>query len=51
MAWMKKQAKLLYNYFIFSQINYCSMIWMLCSTTSYKKIEQKQKRGLRIVYE
>ena len=45
------QAKLLYNYFIFSQINYCSIIWMFCSTTSYKKIEQKQKRGLRIVYE
>ena len=46
----EKQAKLLYNSFIFSHFNYCSIIWMFCSKTSYKKIEQKQKRGLRIVY-
>ena len=46
----EKQAKLLYNYFILSQFNYCSIIWMFCSKTSYNRIEQIQKRGLGIVY-
>ena len=27
----EKQAKLLYNSFILSQFNYCSLIWMFCS--------------------
>ena len=26
----EKQAKLLYNSFILSQFNYCSIIWMFC---------------------
>ena len=42
----EKQAKLLCNSFILSQFNYCSIIWMFCSKTSYKKIEQIQTRGL-----
>ena len=47
----EKQAKLLYNSFFFlSQFNYCSIIWMFYSETSYKRIEQIQKRDLRIVY-
>ena len=40
----EKQAKLLYNSFTLSQFNYCSIIWMFCSKTSYKKIEQIQKK-------
>ena len=36
----EKQAKLLYNSFILSQFNYCSIIWMFCSKTAYRKIEQ-----------
>ena len=46
----EKQATLLYKSFILSQFNYCFIIWMFCSKTAYKKIEQIQKRGLRIVY-
>ena len=46
----EKQAKLLYNSFFLSQFNYCSIIWMFYSETSYKRIEQIQKRDLRIVY-
>ena len=46
----ENQARLLYNSFILSQFNYCSIIWMFCSKSSYKKIEKIQKRGLRIVY-
>ena len=45
----EKQANLLYNSFILSQFNYSSIVWMLCSKTRYKKIEQMQKRGLRMV--
>ena len=43
------QAKLLYDSFILLQFIYCSIIWMFCSKTSYKIIEQIQKRGSRIV--
>ena len=46
----EKQAKLLYNSFILSQFNYCCIIWMFCSKTTYKKIKQTQKSGLRVVY-
>ena len=44
----KKLAKLLCNSFILSQFNYCSIIWMFYSKTSYKKSEQIQKGGLGI---
>ena len=47
----EKQAKLRYNCFILSQFNYCSIIWIFCSKTSYRKIEQIRKRVLRIVYD
>ena len=40
----------MYNSFILSQFNYCSIIWIFCSKTSYKEIEQIQKSGLRIAY-
>ena len=35
----EKQAKLLHNSFILSLFNYCFIIWIFCSKTSYKKIE------------
>ena len=44
------QAKLLYNSFILSQFNCCCFIWMFCSKTLQNKINQIQKRALRIVY-
>ena len=43
----EKQVKLLYSPFIMSQFNYCSITWISCSKTSYKKIKQIQKIGLR----
>ena len=39
----EKQAKLLYNSFILSQFNYCSIIWMFCSKTSYEKSNNYKK--------
>ena len=44
------QAKILYNSFILSQLNYCCLVWMFCSKTLQNKINQIQKRALRIVY-
>ena len=40
----EKQVKLLYNSFILSRFNYCSIIWLFCSKTSYKKIAKIQKK-------
>ena len=40
----KKLAKLLCNSFILSQFNYCSIIWMFYSKTSYKKKRANSKR-------
>ena len=36
----KKKKKLLYNASINSQLNYASVIWMLCRKTHYLKIEK-----------
>ena len=44
------QAKILYNSFILSQPNYSCLVWMFCSKTLQNKINQIQKRALRIVY-
>ena len=34
-GWDKKQAKLMYNFFILSQFNFCSIIWLFCSKTNF----------------
>ena len=43
------QAKIFIS-FILSQFNYCCLVWMFCSKTLQNKINQIQKRALRIVY-
>ena len=43
------QAKILYNSFILSQLNYCCLVWMFCSKALQNEINQIQKRAL-IVY-
>ena len=44
------QAKILYKPLILSHFNYCCLVWMFCSKTLQNKINQIQKRALRIVY-
>ena len=44
------QAKILYKHLILSHFNYCCLVWMFCSKTLQNKINQIQKRALRIVY-
>ena len=46
----KKKKKLLYNASINSQLNYASVIWMLCRKTHYLKIGKKQYKALKIIY-
>ena len=38
-----ERAKLLYNSFILSQFNYCSIIWIFCSKISCKKMNKYEK--------
>ena len=44
------QAKILYDSFILSQFNYCCLVWKFFSETLQNKINQIQKRAIRIVY-
>ena len=43
------KARLLYNAFINSQINYASVIWMFCRKKDYLKIEKIQYKALKII--
>ena len=45
-----KQSRLLYNAYIKSAFGYAPLVWMFCQKTSYKKIENIQKRALRLVF-
>ena len=44
------KAKLLYNVFINSQLNYTSAIWMFCRKEDYLKIEKIQYKALKLIY-
>ena len=46
----QKQALVLYNSYIQSNFNYCPLVWMFCSKTTYKMIDSIQKRALRALY-
>ena len=45
------QTKMIANAFIYSQFNYCNIIWMFCSKMDNDQIENVQKRALRCVYQ
>ena len=46
----KEQKEALINRFIFSNFNYCPLVWHFCSCKSSQKIEKIQLRCLRIIY-
>ena len=46
-----KKSKVLVNSFIFSNFNYCPLVWIFSSTKSLNKIENLQKRDLRFLYD
>ena len=46
----KKQKEALISSFIFSNFNYCPLVWHFCSCKSSQKLEEIQIRCLRIIY-
>ena len=45
-----KEKEILLNSFVYSNFNYCPLVWHFCSAKSVKKIEKIQERALRILY-
>ena len=46
-----ESKKVLVNSFIFSNFNYCPLVWHITSSISEKKIEKIHERSLRFLYE
>ena len=46
----QKQSLLLYNSFIMSQFNYCSLMWMLCGKVANNDINRTHMRALCILF-
>ena len=46
----QKQADLLFNAFIFSNFNYCPLVWMFCSNQSHNLINKTHGRALSAKY-
>lgn len=48
---LSEEGKLLvYNTFIFSNFNYCCIIWHFCTISNARKVEKVQERSLRYVF-
>ena len=45
----QNELEIVINSFIYSNFNYCPLVWNFCSCKSSKKIEQIHKRCLRII--
>ena len=45
-----EETKILIQSFIFSNFNYCPIVWMLCSAESMRKIERIQERAYRLLH-
>ena len=45
-----QEMKMLLDSFIFSNFNYCPLVWHLCSTALSQKIKKIQERTLRLLY-
>ena len=47
----KKEKQTLINTFVYSNFNYCPLVWHFSSSKSLKKIERIQERCLRIIHD
>lgn len=45
-----KEKEVLLNSFVYSNFNYCPLVWHFCSSKSLKKIEKIQERALRLLH-
>ena len=48
--WVLRKKEILLNSFVYSNFNYCPLVWHFFSAKSVKKIEIIQERALRILY-
>ena len=46
-----RSRRTIYNSFIMSNFNYCSLVWHFCGKTNNQKLEKIQERALRILYD
>ena len=46
-----ENAQKIASAYIFSQFNYCDLIWMFCSKTNNQKVVRAHKRALRVTYQ
>ena len=45
-----KEKEVLLNSFVYSNFNYCPLVWHFCSSKSLYKIEKIQERALRLLH-
>ena len=45
-----KEKEILLNSFVYSNFNYCPLVWHFCSSKSLNKIEKMQERALRLLH-
>ena len=45
-----KEKEVLLNSILYSNFNYCPLVWHFCSSKSLYKIEKIQERALRLLY-
>ena len=46
----KSARRIIYNSFVSSNFNYCSIVWHFCGVTNGNKVDKIQARVLRIIY-
>ena len=45
-----KEKEILLNSFVYSNFDYCPIVWHFCSAKLVEKMEKIQERALRILY-
>ena len=45
-----KEKEILFNSFIYTNFNYCPLVWHFCSSKSVYKTEKIQNRTLRLLH-
>ena len=48
--WAVKEKEILLNSFVYSNFNYCPLVWHFCSSESLNKIEKIQEREHRLLH-
>ena len=46
----QETRKVIFQSFVYSNLNYCPLVWHFCGKTNYNKIKKIHERALKIVY-